>query len=76
VEFNKIVEQCFYTLTEFCVGPCKANQTLLCWDRKLLMYINENILGEEYRFTSNSSKNGNKVYSEGGFNDDKRVSVL
>jgi len=40
------------------------------------MYINENILGEEYRFTSSNSKNGNKVYSEGGFNDDSRVSVL
>ena len=40
------------------------------------MYINENILGEEYRFTSSNSKNGNKVYSEGGFNDDSRVIVL
>ena len=29
-KLNKIYEQCFDTLSDFCLGPCKENQILLC----------------------------------------------
>jgi hypothetical protein len=44
IEFNDILNQCFKTLTDFCVGPCNKNQDYLCSDKKLIFYINQNIL--------------------------------
>lgn len=50
IEFNLILNQCFDTLTDFCVGPCNNNQKLLCDDLKLVEYINENILKKKHLF--------------------------
>ena len=40
IEFNMIIDQCFKTLTDFCVGPCYSNQNYLSEYLIIIEYIN------------------------------------
>lgn len=66
------------TLTDFCVGPCNQNQRILCQNKKLIIYINDKILSQNYDFSiesDNSSVNNENAQIKSEFNQ-KKIGVL
>jgi len=49
------------TLTEFNLGPCNENQSILCNNKRLMTYMNENILKIPIDFTLQTPKENDKI---------------
>lgn len=56
-----ILIEIFKTLSEYCVGPCPANQLILCKNRGLIIFMNENIIKEKIDLWSQDAYNLKKI---------------